>query len=212
MIIGWCGHACVYIKKSDGYTIVIDPHDGISIGLKRPNIKADLVLVTHDHFDHNAVNTVKKDTTRVLKEYIGLAELDGIIVEGYETYHDKYKGKRRGINTVYKVVVEGYSIVHLGDLGDYPPNEVKDKIKNADLLAIPVGGVYTIYPDEAWKLVEELEPRNILPIHYWVKGLILPLYRLEDFLVHVKKYHVIRLDSSEFNLEDYDKNVIIPVY
>lgn len=212
MIIGWCGHSCVYLRRDNGYTIVFDPHDGVSIGLEKPRVKADLVLVTHDHFDHNSVKTVSKEDTRVLKEYIGYVEVDDIAIRGYKTFHDKFRGERRGINVVYKAMVDGYTIVHLGDLGEIPSEEIIKELRNTDLLAIPVGGVYTIYPDEAWKLVELLKPRNILPIHYWVKGLILPLYRLEDFLVHVKKYHIIRLESREFRLEDHDKHVIIPRY
>ncbi len=209
--IGWCGHACVYLELENQYTVVIDPHDGVSIGLMKPGVKADLVLVTHDHFDHNAVNVVKKEDARVLKEFRGEADLGWIRVKGFKAYHDKYNGRRRGEVTVYVLEAEGKRIAHLGDIGEYPLREELEKgLENLDLLAIPVGGVYTIGPDEAWEIITRLQPRNILPIHYWVKGLILPLYRLDDFLVHVKKYRVVRLEDNEFELEDYDKSIIIP--
>ncbi len=213
MIIGWCGHACVYVKAGNGKVIVIDPHDGLSIGLEKPRIKGEVILVTHDHFDHNAVDIVSKEDSRIFKEFRGLVDLGWVRIEGYKSFHDKFMGKRRGENTVYIISVEGYRIAHLGDLGEYPlRKELHEKLMGLDLLITPIGGVYTISPDEAWELITSLRPRNAMPVHYWVPGLILPLYRLEDFLVHVKKYNVKRLETNEFELENYDKSIIIPRY
>ncbi|MET1160424.1 MAG: MBL fold metallo-hydrolase [Thermoprotei archaeon] len=208
--IKWFGHACIAIVKTNGYTIVIDPHAGSDIGIEKPDIKADLVLVTHEHFDHNAVEVVSKPETRVLREFWGEVRINDIVVRGYKTFHDKFEGKRRGFNTVYVVETEGYRIAHMGDLGSPPGEDVLNAIRGADLLAIPVGGTYTIEPDEAWDIVEKTEPVNVLPIHYWIKGVKLPIRRIDDFLVYVKKYSVIRLDTNEFQLRDYRNSVIIP--
>jgi L-ascorbate metabolism protein UlaG (beta-lactamase superfamily) len=209
--VGWCGHSCVYLRRNNGYTIVIDPHDGYSIGLQRPSVKGDLILVTHEHFDHNAVDVVKRDDSRVLREYRGIVEVDDIKVEGFKTYHDKYNGRRRGENTAYIITVDDARIGHLGDIGEYPPpQEIIDAFSNLGLLAIPVGGVYTIDPEEAWKTIEKLHPKNILPIHYLVKGVTIPLYRLDDFLAFVKNYNVTRLEGAEFTLEEHSGEVIIP--
>lgn len=212
LVIGWCGHACVYIRRENGYTLVIDPHDGLSIGLPKPSVKGDLILVTHDHFDHNAVNVVVKQSSRIMKMFRGYIEVDDITVKGIKTFHDKFGGKRRGENTVYILEVDGYKIAHLGDIGEFPlRKEVQDELENIDLLILPVGGVYTIDPSEAWEIIVGASPRNVMPIHYWVKGLILPLFRIEDFLVHVKGYKVVRLDRNVYDLEEYDKTVIIPM-
>lgn len=210
VIIKWHGHACVEVKRSDGYIIVFDPHDGESIGLKKPDVKADLVLITHEHFDHNAYTTVFKETTRVLRELYGEVFFNNILIRGYRTYHDKYGGSRRGLNTVYYVEINGYRIVHMGDLGHIPHSEVLEAIRKVDLLIIPIGGTYTIYPDEAWRIIELTEPNNVLPIHYWIKGLMLPLFSIEEFLPHVKNYRVIELDTSSFNLPEYSNSVILP--
>ena len=64
MIIRWHGHACFEI--SNNHVIVTDPHDGRSIGIKPPQVKADLILVSHGHFDHNSVKTVSKGSTKVI--------------------------------------------------------------------------------------------------------------------------------------------------
>lgn len=210
VVVEWHGHACVSIKRSDGYTIVFDPHDGVSIGLPRPRVKGDLILVSHDHFDHNAVEAVKKYNSRVFKEFHGESLIDDIKIKGIKTYHDKFQGRRRGINTIYIVEVEGYRIAHLGDLGHKPSNEIINELRNLDLLIIPVGGTYTIGPDEAWDIIKEVQPNNVLPIHYWIKGLNLPLFPIDDFIVYIKKYHVVRLDKRSFELDKYEKSIIIP--
>ncbi|MGB9827781.1 MAG: MBL fold metallo-hydrolase [Thermosphaera sp.] len=212
MKVTWHGHACVSLKLSNGYTIVFDPHDGGSIGLEKPNVKADLVLVSHEHFDHNAVEVVKKDKTRVFKEFVGEAVVDNVHVKGFESFHDKAGGKRRGRNTIYMVDVEGRRVSHMGDLGDKPSSDVISKLRGVDLLIIPVGGFYTIEPHEAWEVAESIEPRNILPIHYWIKGLNLPIKPVDEFLKHVKGFNIVRIDSRSFTLENYEKSVLLPKY
>ncbi|MEM1719901.1 MAG: MBL fold metallo-hydrolase [Desulfurococcaceae archaeon] len=208
MIISWHGHACVSVQVN-GYTIVIDPHDGLSIGLKKPATRADLVLVTHDHFDHNAVNAVSKDKTRVLKMHYGETFVDSLRVVGLRSYHDKSKGRRRGENAVYVIEVKGARLAHLGDIGDIPEELVLEKLKGVDLLMVPVGGTFTIEPEEAWSLVEKTKPVNVMPIHYWITGLMLPLKPVDEFLKLVKGYNVVKLDTNSFNLAEFRNSVIV---
>lgn len=210
VIVKWHGHACVELVSTSGYTIVFDPHDGGSIGLERPIVKADLVLVSHEHFDHNAVSTVSKESTRVLREFFGEVVIDSIIIKGYRTYHDKYEGSRRGFNTVYYVEIDHYRIVHMGDIGHMPRSDLIESIRRADLLIIPIGGTYTIDPGEAWKIIELAEPRNVLPIHYWIEGLNLPLYSIDEFIPYVKKYTLVKLDTNSFDLSQFTESIIIP--
>ena len=205
--ITWLGHACFLIELSNGYKIVIDPHDGRSIGLPKPSVKADLVLVTHDHFDHNAIDIVRKEDTRVIKSLRGEAHVDDILIKGIRTYHDKEGGRRRGENTIYIIDVEGYKIAHLGDLG-HKPMEQLDLLKDVDVLMTPIGGVYTIGPDEVWDLIDKIKPPITIPMHYWVRGLTLPLFTIDDFLAYVKKIKVTRIESNKFTLEDIiDRNI-----
>ncbi len=199
--IKWFGHAFFTITLSNGYTIAIDPHDGLSIGLKRPSVEADLILVTHDHFDHNAVDVARKNGTRIFKSFYGETEIDNIRIKGYRTFHDKVGGRRRGENTVYKIVAEGISIAHMGDLGHIIGDELVNELKNIDVLMIPVGGVYTIGPDEAWEIVSMIQPRITIPMHYWIKGLTLPLHRIDDFLAYVKKVRVERLETNTLEID-----------
>lgn len=89
--IRWWGHACFEI--SNGKVIVIDPHDGISIGIPPPKTKADVILVTHEHFDHNQTRIVEKEGSVVVR---GEKTVNGLSVRALTAYHDKDGGARRG--------------------------------------------------------------------------------------------------------------------
>lgn len=200
VLIRWYGHACFEVVPSSGKVIVFDPHDGRSLGLKPPKVSADIVLISHEHFDHNAFAVVAKPGAKVLSMSVGETVIDNIKVLGFETYHDKDKGRRRGKNVVYKVVVDDLSIVHLGDLG----HVLDDKslvLKPVDILMIPVGGVFTIDAAEAWKVIEVLEPLAVIPMHYWIKGLDLPLKPVDEFLSRAPPgWSRVSLESNAFEV------------
>ncbi|MEM1526180.1 MAG: MBL fold metallo-hydrolase [Ignisphaera sp.] len=199
-VIRWHGHACFEIVSSKGKVVVIDPHDGRSLGLKPPQVSADVVLITHEHFDHNAYANVAKPNAKILSMSTGEAIIDDIKIVGVETYHDRERGKRRGKNVVYKVIVDEVSIVHLGDLGHAIDQNVGSKLKPIDVLLTPVGGVFTIDAREAWNTIEVLSPTIVIPMHYWVQGLELPLKPVGDFL---------NLAPSTWNKVVLDTNTLI---
>jgi L-ascorbate metabolism protein UlaG (beta-lactamase superfamily) len=198
--IRWYGHACFEIVTAKGKVIVIDPHDGKSLGLKPPSAKADIVLITHEHFDHNAFAIVAKPGAKVLSMNLGEVSVDDVVILGVEAYHDKDRGRRRGKNVVYKVVVDGISIVHLGDLGHVPELGIGAKLKPVDMLMIPVGGVFTIDARDAWKVIEVLEPLTVIPMHFWIQGLELPLKPVDEFL---------KLAPSDWNKVYLNSNTLI---
>jgi len=198
--VKWHGHACFEIVSAKGKVIVIDPHDGVSIGLKRPHVVADIILVTHNHFDHNAVDVVKKPESIVLKSFIGSKTIDDVSIKGIKAYHDRSKGRLRGTVSIYVINVNGLKLAHLGDLGHILTDELVNEIGQVDILFNPVGGTYTTEPDEAWKNVELLKPRVVVPMHYWLPGLNLPLKSVEDFLRYAKKYKVVRLETNTFEV------------
>ncbi len=210
VLVRWYGHACVEIQDSSGFKVVFDPHDGASLGIKKPTVKADLILISHDHFDHNAAHTVAKDDSQILKMFRGEKTIKNIAVKGLLSYHDKSRGSQRGLNIIYVVNIEGRRIAHLGDLGDKPGEEVLRELHGLDLLITPVGGRYTLEPEEAWELVETLKPLNILPIHYYIEGLQLPIKPVDEFVKLVRGYNIVKLDKNSFGLEDYTRTVIIP--
>ncbi|MET1128851.1 MAG: MBL fold metallo-hydrolase [Thermoproteota archaeon] len=210
VLVKWHGHACVELRSSSGFTVVFDPHDGVSLGIRRPSAAADLVLISHDHFDHNAAHVVAKEGAAVLKMFFGERSVGEVKVKGIRSYHDKSRGAQRGLNAIYVVEVDGKRVAHLGDLGDIPGEDVLEELRGLDLLVTPVGGRYTIGPEEAWRIVEAVEPLNVMPIHYRIEGLRLPIEPVDRFLEMVSGYTVERLSESSFELERFSKAVVVP--
>jgi len=186
---------------SKGTVIVIDPHDGYSLGLKPPQVQADIVLITHEHFDHNAYAVVAKPSAQVLTMFVGEKSIDDVYVKGVEAYHDREKGKRRGRVSLYKVVVDSIALVHLGDLGHELDEKYSKYLGGIDVLMLPVGGTYTIDHKSAWSVIGVLKPKTVIPMHYWVKGLNLPLRPVEDFLsLKPADWEYRRVESNQLSI------------
>ncbi len=179
MEIIWHGHSFFEIQ-SKKIKIAIDPFSE-KIGLLPPKVKADILLISHNHYDHNNKKTISGDY--FLIEGPGEYEVKGIFIEGIESFHDEKGGKERGKNTIYKIEIEGFKICHFGDFGQKElTNGQKEKLENLDVLMIPVGGIFTISAQEAMKIVRELEPKIVIPMHYFLLGLKIKLDPPEKFL------------------------------
>ncbi len=185
MNIIWYGQSCFQVSSSQGknnhVSIIIDPFGG-DIGLKLPRkLEADIVLVSHDHFDHNNIKAVS-GSPLVIK---GPGEYDarGVFVQGISGYHDNSQGAERGNVTIYIIEAEGVRICHLGDLGQKElSSDQLEKIGEVDILMIPVGGVYTIDADEAIKIMAQVEPKITIPMHYQIPKLKIKLGGIDKFL------------------------------
>lgn len=165
--------------------MVLDPHDGKSIGISPPDVTADLLFISHAHFDHNAVRSVKGDPKVIQDERQG--EVDGVRVRTYLLPHDNVGGQRRGLVRVYRLEMDGASFLFAGDVGDLPPRRFVEQESGASILFLPVGGLFTIGPEEAVNWVEALEPRVVIPMHYRVGGISLSIKPVEDFLAIVNR-------------------------
>jgi L-ascorbate metabolism protein UlaG (beta-lactamase superfamily) len=208
MIIRWHGHACFEI--SNGHIIVTDPHDGKSIGIKPPKVKADLVLVSHSHFDHNSVKTVSKSTTKSISESGKYNEFD-IEISGIRAFHDSHHGERRGEVYIFKFNVEDITFCHLGDLGHVPNQEQLDDLQDIDILFIPIGNVFTIGANDAWKTIKLIKPKVAIPMHYRVGGLSLSIQPLDPFLANADKVERVG-NEIYFEAEDLPEKFEIWVF
>lgn len=194
--IRWHGHACFEIK--DHVTLVLDPHDGASIGLKSPSAKADIVLISHKHFDHaNGLTYVRKNGTVVIDKP-GNYEVKGVKVVGLPTYHDESRGMKRGSNIIYLFEIEGIRFCHLGDLGHVLSEDQARLLRPVDVLMIPVGGTFTIDAKQADEVVRSLSPKIVIPMHFRVPGLNLPIASVEGFIA--SKKNVERVSSNVFKV------------
>ncbi|HUD18917.1 MAG TPA: MBL fold metallo-hydrolase [Patescibacteria group bacterium] len=151
-------------------TVVIDPFDPGAVGLKFPkHTEADIVTVSHDHKDHNAVSEVEGSPFVVNGP--GEYEIKGVGVVGMSVFHDDQKGAVRGKNTIYRIEIDGLSIVHLGDLGHTLSSEQVDELDGVNILLVPVGGFYTIDAARAVQIIRDIEPSIVIPMHYKTEGL-----------------------------------------
>lgn len=176
MKIEYYGHAC-FSLTCDNYTIVLDPYKGVE-GFEDINLEANEVICSHSHFDHAYIDGVK------IVEGISPFKNEKISV-----FHDDANGTKRGLNDINILKAQDKVVVHLGDLGHLLNKEVIDKIKNCDVLMIPVGGFYTIGIAEALKIIEDVNPKYIIPMHYKDidKGLSV-LESIDEFVKKADKY------------------------
>lgn len=151
--------------------IVTDPYDSGLVGLRFPRVDADIITISHEHKDHNATDAVKGDGTPKVLRGPGEYEVKDTMVWGISTWHDGEKGAQRGENTVFVFESERLRVAHLGDLGHVLTDIQVSEIGNVDILLVPVGGIFTINPQLAVEVVNQLEPRVVIPMHYKVSGM-----------------------------------------
>lgn len=162
MIIKWVGHASFRIELNDGRSVVTDPYDE-KVGYALPVHKADIVTISHEHFDHNYIGNLSP--VHVLRE-AGKQELGGITIEGFPSFHDDEQGAKRGKNMIYLIEADGMRVLHLGDLGHDLSDEQIAAFGPIDVLTIPVGGVFTIDAEQAAALAKRINARIIVPMHF----------------------------------------------
>lgn len=200
MRIRWHGHSCFEIAGS--VQVVTDPHDGKSLGIAPPRAKADLVLVSHDHFDHNCARVVKKQDARVLSTPVMTVE-QGVRVEGVEASHDDAGGAKRGKVVMFRFEMDGMSFCHLGDLGHELDEATVERVAPVDFLFVPVGDVFTIGPEAAKRTVDRISPKVAVPMHYRTQGLSLSIKPVQDFLALCAKDQIVKVGNEvDFSLED----------
>jgi L-ascorbate metabolism protein UlaG (beta-lactamase superfamily) len=212
--IEYHGQSMFIITTSKGKRIAFDPHYILAYQRDMPPLKADIVCVSHNHNDHTRVEVFEKNKDmKILKglktgslksDWAVIDEtIDDIKIRTVGVFHDDSEGLVRGKNAVFIVEVDGWRIVHLGDLG-HQLNERQLKAINrtgpVDVLMIPVGGIYTLNGAEAKKVVQQLKPKEyIFPMHYGTDIFddILPV---DEFLDGQEKRNVAVTDDNVIRL------------
>jgi L-ascorbate metabolism protein UlaG (beta-lactamase superfamily) len=189
MHIIWQGQSCFQLiatrQKGEQVSIVIDPFDD-ETGLKAPSLAGDILLITHDHHDHNNKKAVKG--TPFIIEGPGEYESKEVYVQGIVSFHGEDK---KELNTIYIIEAEGLKICHLGDFGqkELTPEQL-EKIGDIDILMVPVGGEHTVDSKGAAKIISQIEPHIAVPMHYALPKLKIKLDGVEQFLKEMGKKSV----------------------
>lgn len=230
MKIKWLGHASVLVTSDSGTKIIIDPYEpgyhappNGTLAYDDIEESADIVIVTHEHPDHNNVATVRGNPKIVRGAEIRGAtavKIKGIELKGIPCYHDNAGGKLLGENTIICFEVDGIRICHSGDLGHQLSNGQVAELGRVDILLLcvgllvpvgepqfitneaglrePVYNQYIIDADVANQLYDQLTPKVIIPIHYSNDRCSFKLVGVDEFLKGRK--NVIRIDTSEVEL------------
>lgn len=192
-------HSCFEIN--DQATVVMDPHDGRSIGVKPPSLRADVVTISHDHFDHNAVRVIKGDYV-VVKD-VAPKIIKGVAIRGITGFHDDVDGEKRGRMNIFHLTLNGVRFCHLGDLGHMLTEAQLKELGKVDVLFVPVGGVFTIDGAQAQRLVQAINPRVAIPMHFRVGGLSMSIHNADGFLKGLPEDQIVRVGNEvEFEADD----------
>jgi L-ascorbate metabolism protein UlaG (beta-lactamase superfamily) len=220
MRVDWHGQSA-YTLDGEAATVFIDPWGDMS-GAKANGISwdypaivspesTDLLIVTHEHADHNAVEVITGEPTLV-RSQAGTHESPVGNVVAIASEHDDVAGTERGPNTIVVFELDGFRVAHFGDFGQAALRpEQRAHLDGIDLLFIPVGGGYTIGGAQAAEITKDLAPSWVVPMHYKTPKISF-LETEEEFVDAMPKTE--RLTSPSFETGDLEKGdaplVIVP--
>lgn len=194
MDIKWYGHSCFLITNKAGIRILTDPPHP-QVGYKIPPVECEAVTCSHSHTDHNDFSVAAGNPVRITEP--GEYQVGDVKITGVSTFHDDVHGAKRGKNIVFIFETDDMRVVHAGDIGALPDQETLDKIGRADVLLVPVGGVFTVDAAGARELANLLKPKVVIPMHYKTRALTFELDDISPFLSCVKDCSIHRLRQSD---------------
>ncbi len=208
MNIQYYGHSCFKIttkpagRGQEDVSAFIDPFDK-SVGLRPPQGQADLVLVTHNHPDHNNVEALKG--TPAVIDIPGEYSVKGINIVGLGTYHDDKNGQEQGLNTIFLLDTEDIKICHLGDLGTDLTEKQLEELDGVDVLMIPIGGKTTIDAKKAIEVIKKLEPKIIIPMHYKMNGSTVDVSDEKEFCKEIGNCSTVKASKLTIKKKDLEE-------
>ncbi len=197
MKIKWLGHAAFLIASDANIRIITDPYQSGG-GIKYSSIteEADYVTISHEHSDHNYVDSIRGNP--VIIRGVGTHQKEHFTFKGFASFHDDRNGRLRGENTIFCFNIDDIKICHLGDLGHLLSEDKIEEIGEVDVLLIPVGGTYTIDANQATVLCKKINPKIMIPMHFKTPKLDFPITDVRSFIYG--KENVRELNSSEFEI------------
>jgi L-ascorbate metabolism protein UlaG (beta-lactamase superfamily) len=208
MRVEWYGQSAFHLSTPE-QSVAIDPFIDMSAmtasrGMQFDypliaDVRADLLLVTHEHGDHNGVEAIVGEPA-VLRSTAGTLDSPLGAVTAIASEHDEKAGTARGPNTIFVFELDGLRVSHFGDFGqsELRPEQAA-AIGAVDLLILPVGGGPTIGAAGAAAIIERLAPRWVVPMHYRTPRINF-LETADAFLE--RSAHVERLEQSVFETSE----------
>lgn len=213
MKIKWYGHAAFQITTDEGVRVIIDPYEsgafGGALSYGKITDEAEIVLTSHDHDDHNYTKDIKGNYKHINKA--GAYSERGLEIEALPCYHDPSKGKERGNNLIFVIDDGKLRIAHMGDIGHILAQDTVKKMGRIDILLLPIGGFYTIDSGEAGKIMQDINPKITVPMHYKTPKCDFPIAGVDAFTEGRKGVRTINSYEVEVKKDDLPKEPEIVV-
>lgn len=204
MKISWLGHASFLLETQEATKILTDPYEPSSVGYDAIDVEPDIITVSHQHFDHNYTKGFSKAKIVSATDPVTIKDVK---IEGIATFHDKEQGSSRGKNIIFIILADDLRIAHFGDVGtldlDY------SKLTNIDIAFVPVGGTFTIDSKEAGQLLEKINPKIFIPMHFKTNKLKFDIAGVEPFIAGKDHQELPSLDITPDNIGAFKKIVVL---
>lgn len=198
MEIQWLGHSCFRLRSATS-TLITDPFSS-TLGITLTGIQAEVVTISHPHPHHSNLEGIEGDPYVI--DSPGEYDVKGIYVHGIATTLSEEAGEG-GRNVIYRIEMDGVTLGHLGDLGQPLPSRQAEELSGVDVLFLPSGGGCTVTPVQAAQLVNIIEPRLVIPMHYQSPELTFSLSPIEEILRELSVQEVVpqaRISVTPTNL------------
>ncbi len=206
MKLEWIGHACFRMTSADGTVVITDPYDD-SVGIAQPELRADLITMSHEHHDHNCMEHVVG--APVIVRGLEEAKVGEVETRALGSFHDGEQGAKRGPNAVRIFELDGLRVVHMGDQGCMPDERVLAAIRGADVMMIPAGGTYTVDAEGARAIIEKAKPTCVVPMHVKTRRCGYPIAPVADFLREMGAQHVKPVALAELTAGHVPEGVLL---
>ncbi len=172
MKLKWYGHASFQLLPDDGPTVITDPFTPEGVGYAPIADTADLVVISSDDDDaHCRADLIPGDPTVVNALQValngGITSAEGLTVSAIEAAEwDEHPEHAPGQNGMYRFEMDGIKVAHMGDVGNPLTDRQMAFFEDVDLLLALAGGYLTIELPDLMKLVEKVQPKLIVPMHF----------------------------------------------
>jgi L-ascorbate metabolism protein UlaG (beta-lactamase superfamily) len=178
MEIKFYGNSCFSIREGK-ITIITDPY-GDKTGLELPKLKADIVTSGHNSEAHNNTKAIEGDP--MILDWPGEYEKEGIYFKGIHSFHNTKEDEEQLENIIFLIDSGGIRFCHLSAQGTKLTPEQLEQAGDVDVLFVPVGKAGSMDAKKAKEVVEQIEPRIIIPMAYYTSGDRQGLDPLDNFL------------------------------
>ena len=177
MEIIWLGHACFRLR-SDDLVVITDPYPS-TVGLRPDNRPATVVTVSNTHPNHS--NRLEVSGSPKVFDSPGEYEYSGVAARGVMTTLKEGQPQRER-NVAYSIVMDNVNVCHLGDIVTPLATRQVEELKPVDVLLAPAGGGCTLELESILQIMQDLDPKIVIPMHYQTPGVTEPLGSLDAFL------------------------------